>query len=288
MVSSPAKINLFLHVTGKRPDGYHLTQSLMAPLAFGDELEITPSPTLSLEVIGSDLANQPPENNLVMKAARALGTSHGADIKLYKHIPHAAGLGGGSSNAATTLLALQQLWKTNIDLLPIATSLGADVPFFLDHTPQYAEGIGDILTPVQLPKLYILLVKPDVAVPTADVFKKGFQQFSKAVHMPSSFDDVSALVDYLKPLKNDLTKNAISIAPQIADILTRLEQTDGCLLARMSGSGATCFGIFESAESCNRAAQYFSDHWVQATFFAPPLRGSGNLQALGAASFVGG
>ena len=265
MVLAPAKINLFLEVVGKREDGYHLLQSLMVPLAFGDELEITPSSILSLKVIGSTLANEPPENNLVMKAARALGTSHGANIKLYNRIPHAAGLGGGSSNAATTLLALSKLWKIEKDLLALATSLGADVPFFLHHTAQYAEGIGEILTPVTLPKLFILLVKPNVAVSTADIFRKGFKQFSKPIDTPSSFDDIHTLIDYLKPLKNDLTENAISIAPQIADILTRLEKTDGCLLARMSGSGATCFGIFDNAESCNEAAQHFSDHWVQAT-----------------------
>lgn len=265
MVLAPAKINLFLHVTGKRPDGYHLLSSLMVPLAFGDELEFTPSDKLSLQVIGSSLANEPPENNLVMKAARALGSSHGAEIKLYKRIPHAAGLGGGSSNAATTLLALSKLWNMNIDLLPIAIKLGADVPFFLHDTAQYAEGIGEILTPVTLPQLHILLVKPDVAIPTADIFKKGFLQFSKPADKATSFADVDALMDYLKPLKNDLTDHAVSIAPQIADILMRLEKTDGCLLARMSGSGATCFGIFESAESCNGAVQHFSDHWVQAT-----------------------
>jgi 4-diphosphocytidyl-2-C-methyl-D-erythritol kinase len=265
MVLAPAKINLFLEMVGKREDGYHLLQSLMVPLAFGDELEITPSDTLTLKVIGSTLAHEPPENNLVVKAARSLSTSHGANIKLYKRIPHAAGLGGGSSNAATTLFALSKLWKIEKDLLPIATSLGADVPFFLKNTPQYAEGIGEILTPVTLPKLYILLVKPDVAVPTADVFKKGFKQFSKAAHTPPSFGDIHALIDYLKHLKNDLTENAISIAPHIADILKRLGKTDGCLLARMSGSGATCFGIFDNAESCHKTAQHFSDHWVQAT-----------------------
>lgn len=265
MVSSPAKINLFLHVTGKRSDGYHVLQSLMAPLAFGDELEFAPSNQLLLEVIGSDLSKQPPENNLVIKAAEALSLTHGAKIKLYKHIPHAAGLGGGSSNAAQTLLTLSRLWKIETDLLPIATSLGADVPFFLKNTAQYAEGIGEILTPAILPKLYILLVKPDVAIPTADIFKKGFQQFSTPVNLPTQFDDVVSLMDYLKPLRNDLTENAITIEPVIADIILKLENTNGCLVARMSGSGATCFGVFQSAESCNAAAQYFSEHWVQVT-----------------------
>ena len=269
MVFSPAKINLFLHVTGKRPDGYHLLQSLMVPLAFGDNIEMTPSNALSLQVTGSDLANEPLENNLVMKAARALqaasGTTQGANIILHKQIPHAAGLGGGSSNAATTLLALQALWNTNIDLPSIATKLGADVPFFLKNKAQYAEGIGEILTPATLPQLYILLVKPNAPMPTAAVFHKGFKNFSAPISLPLQFNSVAELVGYLKSCHNDLTNNAIEIAPVIADILEKLETLNGCLLARMSGSGATCFGIFESAERCNAAAQQFSKHWVQAT-----------------------
>lgn len=269
MVLAHGKINLFLHVTGKQNDGYHQLQSLMVPLVFGDRLEVQPNASLSVEVIGSDLANMPPENNLVMKAARALQaathTTKGAHILLHKHIPHAAGLGGGSSDAAHTLLALQKLWQTHIDLLPIAEKVGADVPFFLNNSAQYAEGIGEKLTAVNIPLLYVLLVKPHIEIPTATIFAKGFSQFSKTIPLLHHFDDAQSLITFLKPLKNDLTENAISVAPVIADILSRLEDTNGCLMARMSGSGATCFGIFADAKSCEVAVQLFAEHWVQVT-----------------------
>ena len=268
MVLSPAKINLYLHVCGKRADGYHLLDSLMVPLAFGDTLDITPNPKLSLEVIGSTLAQEPPEKNLAIKAAHALQEKQGAKIILHKKIPHAAGLGGGSSNAATTLKLLLPLWDKKLkeeQLLKIAESLGADVPFFLNAYSQYAEGIGEKLTPVTLPKIHVLLVNSGTPVPTASVFKKGFLEYSPPALKQQKFLDVDELVSYLKPLKNDLTKNAISMAPEIAQIISKIEENSGCLLARMSGSGATCFGIFKSAESCAKAASQFSDYWVQAT-----------------------
>ena len=272
MVLSPAKINLYLHVCGKRADGYHLLDSLMVPLAFGDMLEISPHSELSLKVIGSALADEPAEQNLVMKAARGLQdllhTKQGAQIVLHKYTPHAAGLGGGSSNAATTLKLLLELWKENVgqeQLLTLATSLGADVPFFLASTAQYAEGIGEKLTPIALPKLHLLLVNSGTLVPTATIFKKGFAKYSEPVSKYKNFADVGALVAYLKPLTNDLTKNAIGLAPEIAEIITRMENSSGCLLARMSGSGATCFGIFENAEACAKAAAQFSKYWVKTT-----------------------
>jgi 4-diphosphocytidyl-2-C-methyl-D-erythritol kinase len=272
MVLSPAKINLYLHVCGKRADGYHLLDSLMAPLAFGDTLEITSHSELSLEVIGSSLAQEPVEKNLVMKAARmlqeVLNTTQGAKMVLHKRIPHAAGLGGGSSNAATALKLLLQLWNKKLDseqLLKLATSLGADVPFFLSPSAQYAEGIGEKLTPVGLPKLHLLLFNSGTAVPTVDVFKKGFAEYSRPAIKRQSFADVNEVILYLQSLNNDLTKNATMLAPEIEDILLRIEKSPGCLLARMSGSGATCFGIFESAESCTKAALQFPNYWVKTT-----------------------
>ena len=272
MALSPSKINLYLHICGRRADGYHLLHSLMVPLAFGDILEIHPDSKLSLEVVGSPLAQEPVEQNLVMKAARALqaalNVSAGARMALNKHIPHAAGLGGGSSDAATALKLLLALWNKDLEekwLLKIAESLGADVPFFLNPTGQYAEGIGEKLTPVAIPKFYVLLVNSGTLIPTAAIFAKGFARYSKPAPKPKEFSNLETLVMYLKNLSNDLTQNAITLAPEIAKIISQLENSSGCLLARMSGSGATCFGIFESAEACKKAAAKFPSYWTQVT-----------------------
>ena len=272
MALSPAKINLYLHVCGRRADGYHLLDSLLAPLAFGDAIEVFPNQDLTLEVTGSALSQEPAEQNLAMKAARALqaelGIMEGARIVLQKRIPQAAGLGGGSADAAAALNLLSALWKKNLSkdrLLKIALSLGADVPFFFSTASQYAEGIGEKITPVRLPELQVLLVNPGIPVPTAQVFAKGFASYSSPAKKYRQFEDTEALASYLRNLSNDLTPNAISIAPAIADILMQMEKQPGCLLARMSGSGGTCFGLFRDAESCKRAAEKFMPYWTQVT-----------------------
>lgn len=172
---SPAKINLFLHLTGRRADGYHELQTLFQLLDFGDTLHFSESDTLSLD---SDFNEVDADNNLVIQAAKLLqahtGCSKGAAISLDKRIPTGAGLGGGSSNAATTLLALNHLWGTHVDIETLAQlgkQLGADVPVFVRGQTAWAEGIGEKLTAVEMPSAHYLVVYPNVHICTAEIFQ---------------------------------------------------------------------------------------------------------------------
>jgi len=276
-----AKINLFLHVVGKRKDGYHLLDSLIVFADVHDTIEARPAASLSLVVKGPFAAalkkSGAPQNNLVLRAARALRTAAkvraGAKIILTKRLPVASGIGGGSADAAATLKALARLWQLDIDaaaLARIGLALGADVPVCLAGKAAYVGGIGDTLAPTSvLPAAPMVLVNPGIAVPTKSVFKRRSGAFSEPGRFADPARNAIALGILLARTHNDLTVAALGIAPVIADAMARLFAQPGCSIARMSGSGATCYGIFETDEQAAAAtAALGAAHrkwWVQQT-----------------------
>jgi 4-diphosphocytidyl-2-C-methyl-D-erythritol kinase len=281
---APAKVNLTLAVLGRRADGYHLLDSLVVFADIADRLTLAPGPVLSLDVRGATAAQAgPPGDNLVLKAARALvaevpGLKLGR-FTLDKRLPVAAGLGGGSSDAAAALRLLAKANRLKSSSLPfgkITPNIGADVPVCIDPRPRRMRGIGETLSaPLKMPKLAAVMVNPGVAVPTKDVFMRlglrpggPVRRAAPARALPRSVED---FVRYLSRHGNDLEAPAVEIQPVIARVLEGLRGTKGCLLARMSGSGATCFGIFESPRLANAAARSLSavqpKWWVKATTF---------------------
>ncbi len=257
-----AKVNLYLHVTGRREDGYHLLDSLVAFAEIGDILSAEPATTLALDVTGpfaAALAGEP--DNLVLRAARALateaGVSHGAHIVLDKRLPVASGVGGGSADAAATLRLLCRLW--GIAPAPevlgrLATGLGADVPVCLAGQTVRMGGIGERLEPAPvLPACGILLVNPGVPVATAEVFRARRGAWSLPAALPAAWRGVEVMAADLGRLRNDLEPAAMALCPAIGDVLAALRATPGCRLARMSGSGATCFGLYADAGAAGRA-----------------------------------
>lgn len=236
-----AKINLSLHVTGRRADGYHLLDSLVVFPQIGDLIEVEPANGVSLTLAGpfaQDLSAD--ADNLVLRAAEAIRPAgKGAAIHLTKSLPVASGIGGGSADAAATLRALSRLWDVSIDG-ELALSLGADVPVCLESRPMRMRGIGEELTPFDMPDgLWIILVNPGVPVSTPDVFG-ALRSHDRATIEPRSGD----FVGWLAGQRNDLQAGAVELQPVIGDVLDALSVQPDCALARMSGSGATCFGLF--------------------------------------------
>ncbi len=252
---APAKINLFLHVTGRRPDGYHQLDSLAVFAGIGDFLSAQPAERLSLEVsgpFGAALGDEP--DNLVLRAARALG-HHGAALHLLKHLPVASGIGGGSSDAAAALRVLAELWGVQTNLPELALRLGADVPVCLGRRAARMGGIGEVLAPPpRLPDFGLLLVNPGVAVSTAAVFRVRTGGFSPPADLPAYWPDAAAMAADLSALGNDLEAPAMALQPVIGEALAALRALPGVLLARMSGSGATCFGLLASPGAARDAA----------------------------------
>jgi 4-diphosphocytidyl-2-C-methyl-D-erythritol kinase len=241
-----AKINLTLHVTGQRADGYHLLDSLVVFADIGDRISVTATDRLRLEIDGPFAAGlAADDSNLVLRAARLLCLRRGAQIRLTKNLPIASGIGGGSADAAATLRALSQLWAVALPATDAVAGLGADVPACLYGKPLRLRGIGgDITALPALPGLDILLVNPGVHVPTPMIFKALAQKTNAP--MPADlpdWPDAQAFCNWLATQRNDLLPAAAGLAPQIADALATLRATD-CLFAGMSGSGATCFGLF--------------------------------------------
>ncbi len=260
---APAKVNLYLHVTGRRDDGYHELDSLVAFVDVGDRLTAEPAASLSLAVQGPEAADLGAigDDNLVLRAARLLadraGITAGAALHLDKHLPVAAGIGGGSSDCAAALLALKRLWRISLEdeaLCALGARLGADVPACLYGRAAWVGGIGERIEPAgALPEAGILLVNPRRALPTAAVFaaRRGpFGHVGRFAPMPSK---ASALARALIPCRNDLTEAAIGLVPEIAAVLARLGRLPGSLLARMSGSGATCFALFADCAAAEEA-----------------------------------
>jgi 4-diphosphocytidyl-2-C-methyl-D-erythritol kinase len=282
-----AKLNLYLHIVGRRPDGYHLIDSLFAFAALGDDLAAAPAPALSLTLEGpaaaalrASLASE--ADNLVVRAARLLadaaGIEPGAALRLAKRLPAAAGLGGGSSDAAMTLRALDALWAVSFSeatLERLALRLGADVPACLKQPrPLFVGGIGEALDPAPaLPPAGLLLVNPGVALSTAAVFRARRGAWSESARFAEAPADAAALAALLAGRRNDLEAPAISLAPAVGRVLERLAGLPGCLLARMSGSGATCFGLFADFDAAEAAGASLDDEpawWRAATTLAAP------------------
>ena len=249
---APAKINLALHVTGRRADGYHLLDSLVVFADVGDRLRLEDGP-LSLSVTGPEAAGVPdgPEN-LVLSAAALAGAKSGR-LTLEKHLPAAAGIGGGSSDAAAALRLLADPPPGPEALL----SLGADVPVCLSAGPVRMTGIGEGLAPVPaLPDCAIVLVNPRVPVATPHVFAGLTHRDSPALPpLPATWGSLEQLIDWLETTNNDLEAPAQMLAPVIGDVLTELRNATGCQFARMSGSGATCVGLFADIAAANAAAE---------------------------------
>ncbi|SDI47785.1 4-(cytidine 5'-diphospho)-2-C-methyl-D-erythritol kinase [Lutimaribacter saemankumensis] len=242
---APAKINLTLHVTAQRPDGYHMLDSLVVFADVGDRLGFTPGPDMALDVTGPFAAGVPADDrNLVWRAARSAGwTGH---IALEKNLPHGAGIGGGSSDAAAVLRHL------GCADLETAESLGADVPVCLSAVPKRMQGIGEILTPLPgLPELDIVLVNPGGHVATPDVFDALSEKVNDQMDGLESWITRNGFVRWLASQRNDLQAPAVALVPQIADVLDALS---GAELARMSGSGATCFGVYPDRMQAMAAA----------------------------------
>ena len=260
---APAKINLYLHVVGRRDDGYHLLDSLVAFADVGDTLHAAPADTLSLAVTGPfAMALQAEPDNLVLRAARALAETAGvpprARLTLEKHLPVASGIGGGSADAAAALRLLQRLWRCAppvATLHHLALRLGADVPVCLRGQPARMGGIGERLDPAPaLPPCGLLLVNPGVSLSTPEVFRARTGPFASAAALPPGWTDAAAMAATLRGLANDLETPARRLRPVIDDVLAAIAAQPDCLLARMSGSGATCFGLFPDPAAASRAA----------------------------------
>jgi 4-diphosphocytidyl-2-C-methyl-D-erythritol kinase len=257
-----AKINLHLHVVGRRPDGYHLLDSLVVFADAADVLTVEPSDALSLSVTGPFAAGLDGEgDNLVLRAARALaeraGVRAAGRLVLEKNLPVASGIGGGSADAAAALSVLARFWAVDADLTGVAPGLGADVPVCLHGRAAVMSGIGEILAPAPaIPPAGIVLINPGVAVATPSVFRARSGRFSLPMEWPvHGWSDAAGMAASLRDACNDLEEPAMRIAPVIGDSLAALRSAPNCLLARMSGSGATCFGLFADAAVAESAAE---------------------------------
>ena len=261
---APAKINLALHVTGRRDDGYHLIDSLVVFTRFGDRIGTAAADEDSFEVTGRYAADVPRDaTNLVLRARDALRARYGAGkakpvaITLEKNLPVASGMGGGSSDAAATLRSLSRLWQLDIndaELAGISATLGADVPMCLAAKPLIARGTGDELTMLPgFPSLGLVLVNPGVGVATADVFKALAKADNEGLPPLPRQIEFHSMRNWLETTRNDLGPAAESITPSIRYALAALNKADAGF-ARMSGSGATCFGLYETGNVAKRAA----------------------------------
>jgi len=267
-----AKINLTLHVTGQRTDGYHLLDSLVMFTQLGDEVSVRPAENLSLSIDGPFATGLTTgDDNLVLKAARTFGVDRGAAITLTKTLPVASGIGGGSADAAATLLALAELWDVPLPDAETILSLGADVPVCMANDLTRMRGIGEDLERLgQAPMMDVLLVNPGVGVSTATVFNALPSKTNPAMAgpMPDPFD-ADNWTEWLCAQRNDLQVPAVNSVPAIGDVLAALARQDGCLLTRMSGSGATCFAVFEDLAACEAAAAtlraHHPDWWIAET-----------------------
>jgi 4-diphosphocytidyl-2-C-methyl-D-erythritol kinase len=256
---APAKINLALHVTGRRGDGYHLLDSLVVFAGVGDRVTVAASDARRFDLTGPQSANLPvtPENS-VLRAARLFGREQGWHITLDKVLPVASGIGGGSADAAATLRLMARFWGMPLPPAAEVLALGADVPVCLAGRAARMTGIGEGASPLRhaVPPAWLVLVNPGVPVPTPLVFKA-----LTARQGPGLPDDLPAwpaaghMAGFLRAMRNDLEGPAIGIAPVIAEVKAALAAQPGCLMARLSGSGATCFGLFADAAGAAGAAQ---------------------------------
>jgi len=287
-----AKVNLTLRIAGRTAEGYHLLQSLVVFAEVGDRVALEPVPDLGpdetdLQIFGpyaQDLLAQSestPPSNLVLRAVeilrRATGLRDGLRVALVKNLPVAAGIGGGSADAAATLHGLRDLWNLKIDddtLCEMALPLGADLPVCLLGRPSLVGGIGEVLTPLRaLPKTWLVLANAGVPLSTAAVFQAFEGSFGQDEPIAAA-PDLHSLTTWLRDSANDLELPALRLCPVIGNVLQALAASENCLLARMSGSGGTCFGLFDDGEAARHAARCLgkehSDWWVKVA----PVRSS--------------
>jgi 4-diphosphocytidyl-2-C-methyl-D-erythritol kinase len=255
-VPAPAKINLFLHIVGRRPDGYHLLQTAFRMLDWGDEIILRRRDD-GLIVRTTDVPGVAAEADLVVRAARALqaatGSPFGAEIGVEKRIPMGGGLGGGSSDAASVLVALNRLWACGLSrerLQEIGLTLGADVPFFIFGQTAFAEGVGEALQPLSVPPAWYLMVAPNVSVPTAEVFSAEELTRDSEILIMRAFA--------MHTTRNDMQATVCKKFPEVAEALVWLSQYGA---ARMSGSGACIFAPFDSKEKAEQVAAVAPQGW---------------------------
>lgn len=247
---APAKLNLALHVTGRRDDGYHLLDSLVCFADVCDRLTVRAAAETDLTIDGPFSQGVPTgPKNLILKARALFDGLPPAAIHLEKNLPHAAGIGGGSSDAAAILRLSALLYMVPMPSPDAVLGLGADVPVCLRGTPTRMTGIGDLMDDVPpMPPLWALLVNPGVAVPTGPVFK-GLETVRNPGLDAPSWSDSASFLSWVARQRNDLEAPARRLAPAIDAVLLRLNEVEGCRLARMSGSGATCFGLFPEGDA---------------------------------------
>lgn len=281
-VFAPAKVNLCLHVTGQRTDGFHELDSLVAFADVGDDLWIQVGNTLSVTTEGPEAQAVPADmNNLALRVAALFRDLPGASLLLTKKLPVASGIGGGSADAAAAFRGLIAFWSDGaVDLQtydPLTSplgaelsALGADIAMCLRSEPVRATGRGETLTPVALPNTWVVLVNPRVPVSTQEVFEKLQNKGNRPLGPIPEFRGLYSFVEWLGDQRNDLETPAIALCPEIGDVQQALLASKGCLLSRMSGSGATCFGIYESKTAANAAElsikSRFPSWWVAATW----------------------
>ncbi|MFP6690092.1 MAG: 4-(cytidine 5'-diphospho)-2-C-methyl-D-erythritol kinase [Alphaproteobacteria bacterium] len=282
---APAKLNFYLHVTGRRADGYHELDSLIVFAAPFDRVSAVPAKDLSLELSGpfAGELNAAGGQNLVEITARRLaelaGIQPAACITLDKQLPVAAGVGGGSSDAAAALRVLTSLWQLNIDLddlQALALSLGADVPMCLHGKTCFAGGIGERLEAAPaLPDCALVLVNPGLSLATPNVFNARNGAFTAPARFDEAPADAAALAEILAARRNDLEAPAKMLAPVIDDVLHALASLPGSRLARMSGSGATCFALFDDCDAAVAAAHALRaqhrDWWITPSRIIHPV-----------------
>ncbi|WP_290522830.1 4-(cytidine 5'-diphospho)-2-C-methyl-D-erythritol kinase [Alcanivorax sp.] len=258
---APAKLNLFLHITGRRNDGYHSLQTLFALLDQGDTLTFESAPSLQLHCDAPQVPCD--ESNLILKAAAGLrehtGCQQGARITLDKRLPMGGGVGGGSSDAATALLGLNQLWGLNLSLATLAElglSLGADVPVFVKGKSAWAEGVGEQITPVSLPDAHFLVIHPGIHVSTARIFgDRELTRDTPISKLPASLEAVLT-----RDFHNDCEAVATKHFPEIGKTLDWLRQHTGN--ARMTGTGACCFARLTGPQQGQQLLQQLPQHWT--------------------------
>ena len=266
---APAKLNLFLHITGRRPDGYHALQTVFQLLDWGDTLHFTRRDDGRV-TRSTDVSGVPPEHDLTVRAALLLknhtGSAEGVDIQIDKRLPMGAGLGGGSSDAATTLLALNRLWKLDLpreELQALALKLGADVPFFVFGKNAFAEGVGEALEAVQLPARNFLVVTPRVHVPTAAIFsEKSLTRDSKPLTITDFLAQHSCSAEWPDSFgRNDMQQVVVGKYAEVAQVLRWF---DNIAPARMTGSGASVFAAFRSRDEAEAVQAKLPSEWNSA------------------------
>ena len=267
-----AKVNLALHVIGQRLDGLHCLDSIVAFPNYGDELLFEKANEVSLTVsgpFGEQLLKETTKaTNIVIKAAKLLkDNNNGASIHLVKNLPVASGIGGGSSNAAVTLQVLSKLWNKKMPNLDDILGLGADVPVCLSNKLQRMQGIGDICTKLVAPsKIWIVLANPGIKIPTTKIFELLSSKQNERLEPISNLTNIDNFCEYLGRQRNDLENVVSNLFPEVKYLLKFIKSTNNCRLCRMSGSGATCFGLYTQKQHAQKAKELvkkrFSKAWV--------------------------